>query len=245
MMEVPSVGAYVMRLACLFLVLCGGTALAQPGPDAPPAPQPYPYNAPTPAPAPPAPQPDQYPPSMPYENAPMPPPHPGYAEPSAPREPIAGGTRTTFVSTTETRWDVRIDQNAVCTTPCSLYVEPGRFITMHTQHRHPQKVSVGYLPPGDFVVNAKPRSEGAFATGITFTTLSGAAVITGITLTAVGCNTDNGAMCKAGVITGVAGGLGLITFIPMIKRSLPKAMVGPATGQPYVNGQTAGIAGTF
>jgi hypothetical protein len=217
-----------MRSACLFVLCLGGTAAAQPGADSPPPPQPYPYNAPAP---------------QPYEQ-PAPTEMP-YAQPSAPHQPVGGGANTTFVSTTEKRWDVRVDQNAVCTTPCSLYVEPGRFVTMHTQDRHPQKVSVGYIPPGDFVVNAKPRSDGAFATAVTFTSLGGAAVVTGITLTAVGCNTDNSVMCRAGIITGVAGGLALVTFIPMIKRSLPKASIGPATGQPYVNGQTAGLAGTF
>ena len=215
-----------MKSACLLLVLCG-TAAAQPGPDAPP--QPY-------GPAPQDPAAYQPPPTYPAPE--------GYAQPSSP-QPMPGGSRATFVSTTEKRWDVRIDQNAVCSTPCSLYVEPGRYVTMHSQDPHPQRLRVGYIPPGDFVVNAKPRSDGAFATGITFTTLSGAAVITGITLTAVGCNTDNGAMCKAGIITGIAGGLGLFTFIPMIQRSLPKATLGPATAQPYANGQTAGLTGHF
>jgi len=225
-----------MKSACLLLALCG-TAAAQPGPDAP---QPYGPPPQDPAPYEPAyPPPPQYQPPAQYQ------PPPQYAQPSAPQGPQAGGARTTFVSTTEKRWDVRIDQNAVCTTPCSLYVEPGRFVTMHSHDPHPQKLRVGYIPPGDFVVNAKPRSDGAFATAVTFTSLSGAAVITGITLTAVGCNTDNPTMCRAGVITGVAGGLGLFTFIPMIKRSLPKATIGPATGQPYMNGQTAGLAGHF
>lgn len=220
-----------MRSPCLFVLCLGGTAWAQPGADAPPTPQPYPYNT-----------------GGPYEQPPPPPQDyapPPYAQPSPPQQPIAGGSNTTFVSTTDTRWDVRVDQNAVCTTPCSLYVEPGRFVTMHSQDRHPQKLSVGYIPPGDFTVHAKPRSEGAFATGVTFTSLSGIAVVTGITLTAVGCNTDRSTMCRAGLITGIAGGLGLITFIPMIKRALPKATVGPATGQPYTNGQTIGLAGSF
>lgn len=207
-----------MKSACVLMLLCG-TAVAQPGPDAPPPPD---------GPAAPA-----------YE-----PPPDGYAQPS-PMPPAQGGARTTFVSTTEKRWDVRIDQNAVCTTPCSLYVEPGRYVTMHSQDPHPQKLRVGYIPPGDFLVNAKPRSDGAFATAVTFTSLGGAALVTGITLTAVGCNTDNSGMCRAGVVTGLAGAVTLGVFIPMIKRSLPKATIGPANGTPYVNGQTAGLAGTF
>lgn len=167
-----------------------------------------------------------------------------------PVDPAAGGyaqpgSRATFVSTTEKRWDVRIDQNAACTTPCALVLEPGHFVTMHSQDPHPQKLSVGYIPPGDVIVNAKPRSDGAFATAVTFTSLGGAAVVTGITLTAVGCSTDRDTMCRAGLITGLSGALVLGVFIPMIQRSLPKATIGPAQGQPYVNGQGAGFAGTF
>ena len=126
-----------MKSACVLMLLCG-TVAAQPGPDA----QPPPHD-----------------PAAPQGYAPPP---GDYAQPSpmAPQGPQPGGARTTFMSTTEKRWDVRIDQNAVCTTPCALYVEPGRFVTMHSQDPHPQKVSVGYIPPGDFLVNAKPRSDG-------------------------------------------------------------------------------------
>ncbi|MBA2541168.1 MAG: hypothetical protein H0V17_16120, partial [Deltaproteobacteria bacterium] len=143
----------------------------------------------------------QDPPPYPYNTPPQ-----EYAEPSSPAQPIGGGARTTFVSTTEKRWDVRIDSNALCSTPCSLYVEPGRFVTLHSQDRHPQKLSVGYLPPGDHLVNAKPRSDGAFATGVTFTSIGGAALVTGITLTSIGCFVpDRRSMCTAGLITGIAG----------------------------------------
>jgi hypothetical protein len=237
-----------MKSLCL-LVLLGGTAAAQPGATDPP-PQPYP--APQPQPPPqtyPAPQtyppPQTYPAPQPYP-PPQPYARPQYAQPQPPpQHPAPGGSRATFMSTTEKRWDVRIDTNAVCTTPCSMYVEPGRFVTMHSQDLRPTKLSVGYIPPGDFIVNAKPRSEGAFATAVTFTSLGGAAVVTGISLTAVGCNTDNRVMCRAGIITGLAGGGALAVFIPMIGRAMPRASIGPATGQPYVNGQTAGLAGSF
>jgi hypothetical protein len=209
-----------MRSVYLVVMMCG-TAAAQPGADSPvyPAPQPYPQ----PQPVYPAPQP--------------------YAQPAP--QPAPGGARTTFVSTTEKRWDVRVDDGAVCTTPCSIYVEPHRFVTLHSHDIRPQKLRVGYLPPGEHVVNAKPRSDGAFATAITFTSLGGAAAVTGITLAAVGCNTDNDAMCRAGLITGLAGGVALAVFIPMIGRALPRATIGWARTQPYVNGHTTGLVGSF
>ncbi|HEU0032104.1 MAG TPA: hypothetical protein VFQ53_15830 [Kofleriaceae bacterium] len=171
-------------------------------------------------------------------------PAPAYSEPAPPPgPPPPPSSRVTFVSTGATRWDVRIDDNAVCTTPCSIPIEPMRFVTMHSHDRHPIKLDVGYVPDGDVLVRAKPRDNGAFATGITFTTLGGAAAVTGITLFAVGSATDNGTMYRAGLITGVIG-LGVTAgSIQLIRRSLPRAHVGRA--QPYVAGTQVGLAGAF
>ena len=215
-----------MRSAILFVivVLCE-TAAAQPGAD----PSPQPYSSP--------PQPDPYGQPQPYDQ-PQPQPYPQQPQPQQ-------GSRATFVSTAEKRWDVRIDNNAICTTPCSMFIEPLRFVTLHSHDPRPTKLSVGYLPGGDVLVNAKPRSDGAFATGVTFTSLGGAAAITGITLTAVGCSTDRSGMCRAGIITGVAGLAVTAGSISLIKRSLPSVQVGPANGTPYVTGTEVGLAGSF
>jgi len=66
---------------------------------------------------------------------------------------------------------------------------------------------------------------------------------TGITLTAVGCSTDRSGMCNAGLITGVASGLGLYLSIDLIRKSLPRVQMGPA--RPYATGSSIGVAGTF
>jgi hypothetical protein len=151
-----------------------------------------------------------------------------------PPAPPPQGTRATFVSTGETRFDVRIDGNAACTTPCALVIAPLHFVTLYSQERSPAKLSVGYMPPGDLIVSAQPRAQGAFAAGVTFTTLSGMGLATGITLTAVGCSTDRSGMCTAGLITGAASAVGLYLSIDLLRRSLPRVSVGPA-----------GIAGQF
>jgi hypothetical protein len=211
----------------MLFCLLSSTAYAQPGAQDPYAPPPQPEL-----------------PQQPYGPAPVDP--NAYAQPSMPpQQPQPGGARATFVSTTEKRWDVRLDQNAVCTTPCSLYVEPGRFVTLHMQDIPRSKLSVGYIPPGDFVVSAKPRSEGAFATGVTFTSLGGMAAVTGITLTAVGYGTDNAGMRTAGLITGIAGLVVTAGSIRLIQSSLPTASIGPARGQPYISNQSVGLAGKF
>jgi len=183
-----------------------------------------------------------------------PPPPPEYTQPMPPdgqpmpprqQQPPPGATRATFISAGEARWDVRIDSEAVCTTPCSLVIDPLRFITLYSQDRAPTRLAVGYLPPGDLIVQAKPRAEGAFATGVTFTTLSGMGLATGITLTAVGCATDLEGMCTAGLITGAASAIGLYLSIDLLRRSLPRVHVGPAQASPYASGRTVGLAGRF
>jgi hypothetical protein len=196
-------------------------AAAQPGqtPVMPP-PQPQPYGQP-----------------QPYE---QPQPQPQPAQPLPP-----GASRATFVSMGEARWDVRLDDSAVCTTPCTVILEPMRFVTLHSHDRAPTRLSVGHLPPGDILVQAKPRAQGAFATGVTFTTLSGMGLATGITLTAVGCSTDRRGMCNAGLITGGVSAIGLYLSIDLLRRSLPRVYVGPAQAVPNAAGNTVGLAGRF
>ena len=167
---------------------------------------------------------------------------PGYAQPAiAPAEP----TNVTFVSTTEKRWDVRLDDSAVCTTPCAIAVPPLHFVTLHSHDMRPQKLSVGFLPRGELLVTAKPRETGPFATGVTFTTLGGAALVTGITLTAVGYGTDNGQMKTAGLITGLAGAAVTAFSVQLIRKSLASVHVGPGRAQPYVGAGQVGVIGGF
>jgi hypothetical protein len=165
-----------------------------------------------------------------------PPPQQQMAPPPAP-------TRATFVSTTEAQWDVTLDRQPVCSTPCTIDVLPLQFVALRTQERNPIRLDVGYMPAGDLMVTARPMANGMYATGIVFTSLSGMALATGITLTAIGCSTDRDGMCTAGLITGVAGGIGLAGSIYLMRKALPRYSVGPA--QPYVAGNQVGLAGRF
>src|SRR5262245_26627019 len=164
--------------ALVVVAAAGSTAAAQPGATQPVPPPGDPSAMPEP---PPMPMPPQGQP-MPPQGQPMQPMQPMQPQPMPPQ-----ATRATFVSTGETRFDVRVDGNAACTTPCALVIAPLRYVTLYSQERSPSKLSVGYMPPGDVLVSAKPRATGAFATGVTFTTLAGMGVATGISLTAVGC----------------------------------------------------------
>jgi hypothetical protein len=224
----------------MILGMLAGPAAAQPGADVvmPPIPPPPDQMPPPPEPQPPPQHPQ--PPSPQYVQ-------PAYAQPQYPQPPAPapGSTHATFVSTGELRFDVRVDGNAACTTPCALVVEPMRFVTLHSQEDRPAKLSVGHLSGGAVVVQAKPRQQGAFAAGITFTSLAGMGVVTGITLTSVGCSTARDGMCTAGLITGVASGVGLYLSIGLIRSSLASVRVGPAQTRPYVSANGAGLAGSF
>lgn len=164
------------------------------------------------------------------------------APPYAPVPP-PGSTQATFTSTGPERWEVLLDRQPACATPCSIYVEPNRFVTLRSFERSPVLLDVGYLPPGSVVVRGKPYEGGKHAAGITFTALSGAALVTGITLTSVGCATDRDGMCTAGLITGGVGAVGLYLSIQLMRSAVPAADVLP--GQPYVSGNTVGLAGAF
>ena len=158
-------------------------------------------------------------------------------------QPPAGSTHATFLSTTGLQWEVTLDQAHVCVTPCSLWVEPLRFVALHSQERAAVRLDVGYLSGGDITVAAKPLSSGAYATGVTFVTLGGAALITGVTLGAVGCSTGHGGMCTAGVITGLSGAFVTAGSIWLMSWAAPRAQIGRAS--PYIAGTSAGIAGAF
>jgi hypothetical protein len=166
-------------------------------------------------------------------------PIPGRAEPEGP----PGTVRVDFVSrAANARWDVIINDQATCTTPCSRWVDPSRPVSMRTREDAPQKVEVNRLETGigPLQVAAKPREQGKFATGVTFTSLGGIAVVTGISLMGVGCSTDRSTMCLAGGLSLGAGALataGSIAFLLLPSLSSVKV-------QPLFGGETGMILGT-
>jgi len=166
---------------------------------------------------------------------------PAGAAAPAPQGPPPGSTQATFVSTSSEGWEVLLDRQPACATPCSIYVPPMRFVTLRSRDR--VLLDVGYLPQGSVIVRGKPLSNGAYAGGIVGTTFAGMGLATGITLTAVGCATDRERMCTAGLITGGVSAVGLYLSIQLMRSAVPKAEVLP--GAPYVSGNTVGLAGSF
>jgi hypothetical protein len=146
----------------------------------------------------------------------------------------AGTIKVDLVSANASaRWDVYYDDEVVCTTPCSKWLDPARPLLFRTRDegyygRGADKVRVPDLMPfagtGMVQVQAHPTQQGKLATGIVFTTFGGMAAITGIALTGVGCSdADRAGMCKAGGITLAVGGLVTAGSIMMMLDAFPKA----------------------
>lgn len=164
--------------------------------------------------------------------------------PAAPNyDPANAPSRVTFVSTSDQPWDVFVDREAICATPCTLGLSGVNFVALKSQERSPIRLDVGYLPPGDVMVSARPLRDGMYAGGIVATTFAGMSLATGITLLAVGFGIDSSGMKTAGAITGVAGAVGLYGGIYLMRKALPKVEIGPA--RPYVASNQVGLAGSF
>jgi hypothetical protein len=158
-------------------------------------------------------------------------------------DPATAPTRATFVSTSETPWDVWVDRTAICATPCTLGLSGVNFVSLKSQERQPIRLDIGYLQQGDVIVSGTPMREGMYAGGIVATTFGGMALATGITLAAVGWGTDRNGMRTAGLITGVAGAVGVYAGIQLMRAALPRFLVGPAS--PYAAPNQVGLAGSF
>jgi len=146
----------------------------------------------------------------------------------------AGTIKIDLVSANaSSRWDVYYDDEVVCTTPCSRWLDPSRPLLFRTRDegrygRGSDRVRVPDLMPfagtGMVQVQAHPTADGKMATGIVFTSFGGMAVITGLALAGVGCSSsDHEGMCKAGAITLGVGALVTAGSIKLIVDSLPHA----------------------
>jgi hypothetical protein len=148
----------------------------------------------------------------------------------APEPGPPGTVQVDFVSASaDTRWDVYVDDQATCTTPCSRWIDPERPVLLRTRNDAPDKLRIAELDRdrGPLQITARPTAHGRLAAGITFTSLGGLAVITGITLTAIGFGSDVDGMGTAGLITLGAGGLATFGGIWMMLDSVPRAKVRP------------------
>jgi len=150
-----------------------------------------------------------------------------------------GTVKVDFVSANPaSRWDVYADDEVICSTPCARWVNPTRPIMLKTREAgflaSADKVQVDNLmgAPGPHLqLQAHGTANGELVTGITFTSFSGMAVVSGIALTGVGCGMgDRPGMCKGGIITMGVGAVALAGSIYLILDSRAHPVLVPQDG---------------
>lgn len=175
-------------------------------------------------------------------------------------EPPEGMAQVDVVSSTPEPWNVYANNDQICTTPCTQWIDPMQPLYLESQGRRRDRIWLpGVGPEAMETRNALLVATGSDrcqqTTGIVFTTFGGMGGVVAITLTAIGCSDmeRRGGMCTAGLITGAAS-LPLTAWaIWMILDSGPRAEVfpvfqaKPAPGQPPVtlNLAPTGVSGTF
>jgi hypothetical protein len=155
-----------------------------------------------------------------------------------PMPSLRGAVQVELVSAhANSRWDIYVDDEVICSTPCTRFLDPGRPIYMRSRSNGlgaaPDELSVPHLFPaakeGGVQLQARPTMKGEWVTGTTFASLGGMTMLTGITLAGVGCSdpVDRGELCGPGLISLGVGSLVTAGAIWLILDSLPKAVVAP------------------
>lgn len=173
-------------------------------------------------------------------------PIPGKAEPEGP----PGTIRVDFVAADQDkRWDVVINDNAACTTPCASWVDPSRPLALRSREDVPQKLDVRRIPSGvgPVQVAAQARRDAMLSGGIVATTFGGLGVVTGATLLGVGAGVDSSGMKIGGGITLPAGAALTVFGIYLMLEARAKIEMRPLFGDggPIISVTPAGIGGTF
>jgi len=139
------------------------------------------------------------------------------------------------------RWEVYADDEVICSTPCTKWVDPSRPVLLRAREESffaaPDKVQVPSLVAesvhAPLQLKAHGTAGGQLTAGITFLTFTGLAVVTGITLTALSCSTDRSGFCTGGLIALGAGVLGTVGGVWLLLDALPKAEVMPQGGRGF------------
>jgi hypothetical protein len=164
-------------------------------------------------------------------------PLPGRTEEEGP----PGTVKVDFVSgDASSRWDVYADDVVICTTPCARFIYADHPVMLRARDESfggsPDKVRVlnllDHAAEGRIQLQAHHTARGELASGITFTALSGMALITGITLTGTGYGFDHDTMGKAGIITMVVAAPALYASIWLILDSRARAEIVPFDAGP-------------
>jgi hypothetical protein len=163
-----------------------------------------------------------------------------------------GGTlRVTFASDdAERAWELRSNQQFVCRTPCTRWINPAEKYQLRTESGPAlETVNVpdlrAYGGAGALEVRAHPRDTGAFVGGIVAAGVGGALVFMGGFLALAGSAGDRDGLVVGGAITAGVGLLAIGPGVWMIVASGSKAEVLTEGGSPVAAPRVLGLGGNF
>jgi hypothetical protein len=128
----------------------------------------------------------------------------------------SGTLRVTFAAGTNDAWELRSNDQFVCRTPCTRWVNPSDVYQLRTEKGPDfQTLDVPelaqYVGASELEVRAHPRSNGGFVGGIVMTGLGGGFAFIGGMLALAGAAADRSGLLLAG---GITAGVGLIAVGP-------------------------------
>jgi hypothetical protein len=134
---------------------------------------------------------------------------------------------------------VRVNNDAVCRTPCAVVLPALRDVTLEGPDR--ETIDVGYLPEGSVVVRGKSVSRAARNVGIAIGTVSYIGLLSGtVMITASLTDEDKRSFRTAGLITTGISAAGLYWAYRLVIGARSKAEV-----VPYLSGSSLGAARSF
>jgi len=167
------------------------------------------------------------------------------------KERGAGTVRVTFSSgVADQAWELRTNQQFVCRTPCTRWINPAEKYQLRTESGPAlETLDVPdlrtYGGTGDVEVRAHPRDSGPFVGGIVATGLGGGLAFIGGFLALMGGLADRDGLVVAGAVTAGVGIAAVAPGIWLIASSGSKAEVLTADGTQAPAARLFGLGGNF
>ena len=141
------------------------------------------------------------------------------------RERGAGTVKVTFASgAADHVWELRQNQQFVCRTPCTRWVNPSESYQLKSEGGVvPEKLDVpnlrAYTGAGAVEVLATPTDQGSFSTGVVLTAVGGGVVFIGGFLSLFGAMAERDGLVIGGAVTAGVGAVAIVPGVYLITSS--------------------------
>jgi hypothetical protein len=147
------------------------------------------------------------------------------------RERGAGTVKVTFASRTAKQfWELRQNQEFVCRTPCTRWVNPAESYQLRSEGGVIQETLDvpdlrAYTGAGAVEVVATPTNQGGFSTGVVLTAVGGGVVFIGGFLALFGGMAERDGLVVGGAVTAGVGAVAVVPGVWLIGTSGPRVDV--------------------